>query len=207
MSNPNQIFVRNFDSSKLPRLPSLSSEEEFFIANAKILDLEIGCGVGWHPIQYAQANPERNLIAIEHTREKFEKFLGRYQKHDLVNLLPVHANAISWVTQHIDEKKIDSVLILYPNPNPKDKSRRWFCMPFMHELLTKIKFGGHLELATNELFYRDEALEYAREFWNLELIEAKEIQGTQSSYRTHFEKKYLERNEICYNLKFRINER
>ncbi len=38
------------------------------------LDIEIGCGVGMHPLLYASAHPERFLIAIEKTREKFGKF-------------------------------------------------------------------------------------------------------------------------------------
>lgn len=203
MTNPTQIFVRDFDSSQLPLSSPLGESERNFIEKAKVLDVEIGCGVGWHPIQYATNHPERSLLAIEHTRDKFEKFQRRFEHHELSNLLPIHANAISWMTNHLSEQSISKLLILYPNPNPKDKSKRWFCMPFMHRLLKMLREDGEIILATNEKGYRDEALNYALNFWKLRLEEEKIIEAPQSQYRTHFEKKYIERGETCWNLIFK----
>lgn len=164
------------------------------------LDLEIGCGVGWHPIKYAQANPNRTLIAIEHTRAKFDGFRRRADRHELPNLLPIHADAIRWVTHALPESSVDRIFVLYPNPEPQAANKRWFRMPFMHELLTKLKPQGTIELATNIATYKDEAKMYASEVWNLELADEHTVT---ENPRTHFEKKYLLRGETCFDVTFR----
>lgn len=198
MTNPKEISVRPFDKDAVPKLYPLAESESQFLKQANVLDIEIGCGVGWHPISYAQLHPNRCLVAIEHTAEKFSKFESRFKRHELPNLLPIHANAISWITTHISQLSVDRFLLLYPNPNPKDRARRWFCMPFMHHLLGRLKVGGEIIIASNEDFYIREVEEYATKVWSLLLKEKKNI----SIGRTHFEKKYLERGETCVELTF-----
>src|SRR5688572_18918623 len=58
------------------------------------LSIEIGCGVGMHPLRYALANLDKKILAIERTTEKFKKFLQRYKNHGSPeNLFPVQAEA------------------------------------------------------------------------------------------------------------------
>lgn len=166
------------------------------------VDLEIGCGVGLHAIQRAQRFPERKLIAIEHTQEKFEKFARRLEHHEgLGNLWAVHDNAISWVTSHVPEETLDEIFLLYPNPNPKRKNQRWFNMPFMARLLLSLKPEGLFHLATNEKFYFDEAVEMATSLWSLKLVDRREIRPGESG-RTHFERKYLLQGQTCFDVTF-----
>ena len=161
------------------------------------LDLEIGCGVGWHPVTYARENRERTLIAIEHTREKFLKFQARAANHGLENLIPVHADAVRYVTHAFAPATLDRIFLLYPNPEPRAENKRWFRMPFFSELLLKLKSGGTIELATNISAYALEAKLYAAH-WGLALISETHPQMP----RTHFEKKYLNRGETCFDLIF-----
>jgi tRNA (guanine-N7-)-methyltransferase len=164
------------------------------------LDIEIGCGVGWHPIQYAKSNPDRFLVAIEHTREKFEKFRSRVANNQkFENLLPVHANAIAWITYSLAPASVSRIFILYPNPEPKAQSKRWIRMPFATKLVEVLKPQGELIFATNELSYRNEILEYAPHGLSLK----KETRLSEKDRpRTHFEKKYLARGETCFDLVF-----
>ncbi|WP_155079819.1 SAM-dependent methyltransferase [Piscirickettsia salmonis] len=166
------------------------------------LDIEIGCGVGMHPLLYASAHPERFLIAIEKTREKFGKFskknntIGPYQ-----NLLPIHGNSTYWLPQHIGSQEVDQYFILYPCPYPRaaQANKRWFNMPFMAYLIDTLKPGGTITLATNEQFYFDEAHQQAQDIWGLTIQESRLLPQNFPA-RTHFEKKYLERQEHCYQL-------
>lgn len=174
------------------------------------LDIEIGCGVGWHPIKYAKANPDRRLIAIEHTREKFEKFEGRFEKNERPgNLLPVHANAVHWITHALAAESVSRYFLLYPNPEPNAANKRWLRAPFFHRLLWTLKPGGTVTLATNVESYMTEAIEYAREFWKLDVVESRAFTRADALSsagveipRTHFEKKYLLRGETCYDAVF-----
>jgi tRNA G46 methylase TrmB len=169
------------------------------------LDVEIGCGVGLHPIQYAQAHPGRYVVAIEQTREKFEKFQRRFTHHDLPNLLPVHANAISWVSHGLRDQSVDNFFFLYPNPNPKHKdfNKRWYAMPFMEKVIACLKPNGCLHLATNAEFYAVEAKANFEQVWHLETLRYERMQAGDIVPRTHFEKKYLARRETCFDLVLR----
>jgi tRNA (guanine-N7-)-methyltransferase len=188
--------VRKFDSTNIPK-PDLKVEIPDGFSN---LDIEIGCGVGFHPIDYAKNNPDRLLVAIEKTKEKFDKFLGRLERHPQIkNIIPIHTNAVWWIAHEVKPKTVDRYFILYPNPYPKDPQKRFFQMPFMRHLIDTLKPGGTITLATNEESYFHESLTNATDIFGLQVLEHKVLSSTDRP-RTHFEKKYLERGETCYNL-------
>lgn len=193
------MMVRPFESSRVPlprdfrRLP---------IDPTQPLDVEIGCGVGFHPLRYARRNPDRQLVAFERTREKFAKFAGRVSHHEeLPNLIPVHGDAVNWIAHSFAPESVDRYFLLYPNPYPKESQRnlRFHLMPFFSVLRDTLKQGGTITLATNEEFYAGEAVEAMREIWGLRLLERREL-PFDSVPRTHFEKKYLARGDRCWNL-------
>jgi tRNA (guanine-N7-)-methyltransferase len=172
------------------------------------IDLEIGCGVGMHPIQYALSQSTRALIAIEHTAEKFGKFEGRIRSHSekghaLQNLIPVHQNAIDFVTRWVPQNSLDTVYLLYPNPHPKEKqaNQRWLRMPFFGRLLETVRPGGRIVLATNVESYWVEANEFALLTWGLETESDRVFSAAKvppHRGRTHFERKTLERGGVCF---------
>lgn len=193
-------FPRGFESFRFPR-------------DEKRIAIEIGAGAGWHAIQYAKEHPETLLFAIEQTHDRFEKLASRAKRHaELSRLVPVHANAIGWVTHLVPRASIDEYLLLYPNPNPKESQRnkRWHWHPFFAKLIETLKPNGTLTLATNERFYADEAKEVISKQWGMRLDRFEEVSlRTHSAYspRTHFEKKYLERGETVFDLKFSLPPR
>ncbi len=174
------------------------------IARGRPIDLEIGCGVGWHPIRYAQENPDRTLVAIEKTSEKYEKFGERLKRHpELTNLIAVHADAVAWVTHFAPAGTFDRIFLLYPNPNRKNASARWIRMPFFGRLLETLKPGGKIEFRTNLPEYADEVRRVGVEGWGLKLRDERRLDPREvdvSAMRTHFEQKYLARGETCFAL-------
>lgn len=159
--------------------------------------LEIGAGRGLHAVQFTQANPDKQLIAIERTRVKFEDFAKRAKTDALNNLAPIHADAIPWVVHGLPPASLNGVFLLYPNPEPKNAAQRWLNMPFFEFLLSRLKPGAKIILATNIQDYFEEAKQQAEQLWKLP-FEAFEVD--QNSKRTHFEIKYLARGETCYQL-------
>lgn len=194
--------MRAFHPEKVPLPPDFRS---LTLDPEMPLDIEIGCGVGFHPLHYARANPRRQIIAFERTSEKFEKFLGRLKNHPaLPNLHPIHGDAIPWIVHGVSPESVDQYFILYPNPYPKESQRnlRFYAMPAFVALLKTLKPEGILILATNEKFYADEAEESFVSDWGMKLEIREKYSGTP---RTHFEKKYLVRGEVCWNLIFQKN--
>lgn len=159
--------------------------------------LEIGAGRGKHALMFAQDNPNKNLIAIERTRNKFNDFAKKSEQLSLDNLVAVHADAIPWVVHALAPKCLAGVFLLYPNPEPKNASQRWLNMPFFEFLLSRMQDNAKLVLATNIETYIEEAEQLARSQWHLE---PSVFEVDKSSQRTHFEVKYLARGETCWQL-------
>jgi tRNA G46 methylase TrmB len=194
--------MRSFQPEKVPRPPEFAP---FTLDPARPLDVEIGCGVGLHPIRYARAHPERDLIAFERTSEKFEKFSGRLKTHPpLPNLRPVHGDAIAWITHGLKPQSVDQYFLLYPNPYPKEGQRnlRFHEMPFFTQIKATLKPGGMFTMATNERFYAEESKARMLGTWGFTLV-SEEVLGADFVPRTHFEKKYLARGLPCWNQVFR----
>ncbi len=192
-----EIEIKDIRSFRPEKVPKSEKFPEFTLPEPPY-DIEVGCGVGYHPIQYANRFPERTLIAIERTHERFSKFLGRVKGNGVgSNLIPIHSDALIWIVHHIPMNSVGRYFFLYPNPFPKNK--RWYTLPFMQYVIESLQDEGTISMATNieELFL--EAKKYFRDYWNLSIQEAKKIEKD-SEPRTHFEKKYLSRGEECWNL-------
>ena len=192
--------TRLFQPPPAPQIPPVPAE--FFSAP---LDLEIGAGVGQHAITYALKHPERYLIALEQTHERSALFERRVAQHaGLGRLWRVQAKAEAFVPHFLPPRCLDRVFILYPNPWPKPKhlNRRFYGMPFMGCLISRLKEGGELILATNKFFYYEEAKLSLTTQWGLEGVQSGALSSSWHP-RTPFEKKYLERGETCYQGVFR----
>ncbi|MFN3453512.1 MAG: tRNA (guanine(46)-N(7))-methyltransferase TrmB [Pseudobdellovibrio sp.] len=200
--------MRAFNRDKTPPLdPEVQNSISNFTVSQrfKTLNLEIGCGVGLHPILWAKDNPEHGLIALERTKEKFIKFSHRMQHHSHIkNVLPLHADARSVVTHQLADESIETIFLLYPNPEPKNKNQRWINMPFFSEFTRILKPHGQIEIRTNILAYAEEVktLSASRGF----TIHKYDSISSTNKPETHFEKKYLARNQICMKIVLKLSQ-
>lgn len=186
----------------------LSAPRDFVMPDAALkpkssLVLEIGAGKGKHALSFAMQNPDKHLIAIERTRNKFEAFEKLAAQQNSANLTTIHADAIAWIVHAIAPNSIDSIYILYPNPEQHNPNQQWLNMPFFEFLLSRLQVGGEIILATNIETYMDNAEQQANEVWCLPNTRS---QVASSSQRTHFEVKYLARQETCWELSMKKPE-
>lgn len=206
--------LRSFNSQNIP-LPldlDFSVCAHALSSNSRIF-LEIGCGVGWHPIQLAMEYPEVLVIGVEHSKSRFAAFQRRVEAHRmrdpkaLANLLPVHADAESFVVHALKEQSLERVYMMYPNPYPKasQANKRWMQAPFMECLLEKLKPKAVFEMRTNEAWYAKESVKQAKALWNLKQVDRFRVQkNTHPNFqvKTHFEKKYFERGQVLHVLRW-----
>lgn len=176
--------------------------------NKRPLVVEIGAGKGMHACLYAKQNPEHDLIAIERTQNKFTAFKGLVHSVDkevieLDNLMAVHADAIPYCVFALLPQCVDTLFLLYPNPEPKNPNQQWLNMPFFEFLLSRLKPSGKVVLASNIESYIDNAYEQSLHTWQLS---TQRIEVPKDSRRTHFEIKYLARGEVCWELEMRKPE-
>ena len=168
--------------------------------------VEIGSGVGWHAITYSRQNPEKIIIAIERTRDKFSRFKSRILTNGPIpNLIPVHGDALRQLPPHLEKLSLESVFILYPNPEPKAKAQRWIHMPFLDLLREALCPDGCVFFATNVQNYAEEILATAPlRGWIVSKDRSINRTGNPDFQpRTHFEKKYFLRGETLRHIELK----
>lgn len=128
-------FTRLFHPNHLHAPKTVSSHDADKIrtwqSSAAPLYLEIGAGKGKHAMLFASNHPDKQLIAVERTSEKFMAFDKLSLSSSLDNLINIHADAIAFSVHFIQPDSLDGVFILYPNPEPHNKNQRWLNMPFL----------------------------------------------------------------------------
>lgn len=189
---------RAFQSEKLsePR-DFVIPKTALITGETKDLVLEIGAGKGKHALIFAKENPDKSLIAIERTRNKFETFSRLATLQGLDNLTLIHADAIPWIVHAIAPNSVACIYILYPNPEQHNPNQQWLNMPFFEFLLSRLQVGGEIVLATNIETYMDNAEQQATAVW---CLPSTRHRVPSDSERTHFEIKYLARQETCWQL-------
>ena len=177
-------------------IPKIISDNK----DEKPLILEIGAGKGKHALSFAVQNPDKHLIAIERTRNKFDAFSKLATLQDLSNLDAIHADAIAWTVHALKPNSVAKIFILYPNPEQHNPNQQWLNMPFFEFLLSRLQVGGEIILVTNIESYMDNAEHQAAKLWCLPNTR---YRVPVDSQRTHFEVKYLARQEVCWELSIR----
>lgn len=202
--------LRQIPSSERPfRVAGPQVKAEPCMALGGPLALEIGAGVGLHPILFARRHPEVTVLGIESTHERFAKFQGRLNHHPQIkNLHAIHADARLWISQNILPGSVDRLFILYPNPYPKPKhsNLRWHSMPFTRTLLDTLKPGGILEFGTNLSDYAVDALKTFTHVYGMEFVSFHALNGARFPRirgETHFERKYLLAGQKCFRFTLR----
>lgn len=190
--------LRAFQPEKLspPRnfsIPNIVKENKDNVP----LVLEIGAGKGKHALSFVVQNPDKHLIAIERTRNKFEAFAKMADLQNASNLDAIHADAIAWVVHAVAPHSVAKIFILYPNPEQHNLNQQWLNMPFFEFLLSRLQDGGEVVLVTNIEAYMNNAEQRANETW---CVPNTRSQVPRDNQRTHFEVKYLAREEICWEL-------
>ncbi len=194
-----------FSTRSLPRPEEAPGQKEF-LSRPGPLAVEIGAGVGFHPLLHCRLSPDWRILAIERTRAKFEKMHRRWEGHHRPpQMLPIHSDGVWWVSHYLPAESVSRFYFLYPNPYPKARqaNQRWPHNPFLQKVVECLKPNGEIVLATNLDFYRLEA-ENLIPHWHPQLkLQESRLWSMDLGPRTHFEKKYLLRGEPCFNLVFK----
>ena len=183
--------IRQFQAQRM------HAPRDFQSISPEAVCIEVGAGKGKHALLFTKTHPDTQLIAIERTREKFLAMQKQHGIEGQANLQTVHADALPWIVHALYPEQVEQFFILYPNPEPHNPAQRWVNMPFFEFLLSRLKTGGTITLASNIPAYIEEAEQQAEQLWKLPFIKEVIAQG---SARTHFEIKYLERGELCQQL-------
>lgn len=121
------------------------------------LVLEIGFGMGDSLAEMALANPERDYIGIEVHRAGVGKLINYIENGGIANLRIYCFDAVEILAHCIPDQSLDLVQIFFPDPWHKKKhhKRRLIQVPFVQDLMRKLKPGGRIHLATDWQHYAE----------------------------------------------------
>ena len=113
--------------------------------------LEIGFGMGQSLVAMAAAAPATNFIGIEVHKPGVGKLLYSMVEHDVDNIRVYCHDAVEVLRDCIPDNSLDTLQIFFPDPWHKKRhhKRRLIQPPFVAQLITKLKPGGVLHLATD----------------------------------------------------------
>lgn len=122
--------------------------------------LEIGFGMGQSLVIMAAASPATNFIGIEVHRPGVGKLLHSMAEQSVDNIRCYCHDAVEVLQDCIPPGSLDTVQIFFPDPWHKKKhnKRRLIQAPLVAQLVTRLKEGGILHLATDWENYAEQMM-------------------------------------------------
>lgn len=169
--------------------------------------LEIGFGSGQSLLALAKAHPDKDFIGVEtHQPGIGALFLG-IQQGGLTNLRVYYCDVIDVLEKCIPEASLDGVQIFFPDPWPKRRHhpRRLIQPSFVTLVVTKLKMGGTLHLATDWEDYAKHMLQVLSQDEQLINLTGPHQFAVRSPYRpilTKFERRAEREGRNIWELQF-----
>jgi len=125
------------------------------------LELELGCGDGSFTLQYAQANPGRNIVALERLLGRITKLDRKGHRAGLKNLRLLRAEAAYVLEYLLPPGLLDAIHVYFPDPWPKKRhhKNRLISEPFPPLAKRLLREGGIVYLRTDNIEYFEQMLE------------------------------------------------
>ncbi len=171
--------------------------------------LEIGFGSGLSLLEMAKAHPQQNFIGVETHLPGVGSLLQGIQAHQLQNLRIYYADAVEVLRECIPDQSLDVVQIFFPDPWPKRKhhKRRLIQTEFINLIVTKLKSGGTLHLATDWQHYAEhmmKVLSNIAELTNLAGVNQYSDRSSQRPVITKFEQRGQQSGREIWELRFSV---
>jgi len=124
--------------------------DKIFPSNTRVT-LDIGFGMGHSLLQNALNFPDQYFIGIEVYRPGIAALLAEIKTHNINNIRIFHGDAVEILKHRIPDHALDAIHIFFADPWPKRRhhKRRLIQTAFVAQLITKLKTGGRLHLATD----------------------------------------------------------
>ncbi len=172
------------------------------------LILEIGFGYGDFLLYLARHNPGSHIVGLEVSNKCLTKVEERIVRHGLTNVRVIHTPAETALHHLFEADTLDAVHINFPDPWFKSRHghRRLMQRDTLDTLVSRLKTGGHLYLATDILEYADMSHELLAETPGLtNLLPAPWTDALPGRVVTKYERKAHVEGRACYYFAFARN--
>lgn len=171
-------FLVPYEAKEIDWKRSFSMDRAVNDSSARPRILEIGFGMGETTAHIASIRPNDDFLAIEVHEPGVGALLKRIAEQNLSNLRLIRHDAVEVVEHMIPESFLDGVHIFFPDPWHKKKhnKRRLIQPGFVKLLVSRLKPGAYIHLATDWQEYAQQMLEV--------LTNESQLQNTSSTQET-----------------------
>jgi tRNA (guanine-N7-)-methyltransferase len=169
--------------------------------------LEIGFGSGYSLLEIAKAHPEQDFIGIEMYQPGVGQLLLGVETQEIKNIRVYYADAVEVIQQCIPDGSLDVIQIFFPDPWPKRRhhKRRLIQSEFVNLVVSKLKVGGMLHLATDWEHYAKQMMRVLSQTENLVNLAGEAAYAERSARRpvvTKFEGRGTKSGRLIRELQF-----
>lgn len=200
------IEDRNFNTAILEK-EYLDLEEWF--GNSNPLYLEVGCGKGRFACDFAEQNPNINLIAVEKSGNVITAACEEAKKRGLKNLKFIKCGA-EYLEKYLKENSVERIFLNFSCPFPKSgyATHRLTHNRFLESYKKLLKKGGEIHQKTDNMHFFEFSLEqlsasgFALKNVSLDLHKS----GYEGNIMTEYEEKFASKGFPIYRLEAYIND-
>jgi tRNA (guanine-N7-)-methyltransferase len=178
-------LLPKFGIAYTPHLVDL--DKAFGRVSTKVL--EIGFGMGDSTAAIALARPDIDYLAIEVHTPGVGNLLKLIETQQLANIRIIQHDAVEVLRDMIAAGSLDGVHVFFPDPwhKARHNKRRLIQRAFVDTLVTKMRTGGYIHIATDWQEYAEQILEV--------LTDTPELENTSDGYSTRPEYRPLTKFE------------
>ena len=165
------------------------------------LELELGCGDGSFTLQYALANPGRNIVALERLLGRITKLDRKGHRAGLKNLRLVRAEAVYVLEYLLPPGLLDAIHVYFPDPWPKKRhhKNRLISEPFPPLAKRLVREGGIVYLRTDNIEYFEQMLEVFGDANGFKAVETPEsLKAIVTNFEQEFNSQGIPTNYAAY---------
>jgi tRNA (guanine-N7-)-methyltransferase len=169
------------------------------------LNVEVGFGKGELLLDMAQKHPDARYIGMERYAKGHRKLLGSARQKGFKNLISMVGDAYILMNIVFEDSSLEQVICNFSDPWPKSRHarRRLYTSEFFTLVCRKLKTGGGLAIATDDIPYSIQALEALRKTEGLVSTHSGSDWLSESPHpvRSRYEQKWIEEDrELRYFL-------
>ena len=200
------IEDRNFNTAILQK-EYLDLDKWF--GNSNPLYLEVGCGKGRFACDFAEQNPNINLIAVEKSGNVITAACEEAKKRGLKNLKFIKCGA-EYLEKYLKENSVERIFLNFSCPFPKSgyATHRLTHNRFLESYKKLLKKGGEIHQKTDNMHFFEFSLEqlsasgFALKNVSLDLHKS----GYEGNIMTEYEEKFASKGFPIYRLEAYIND-